>query len=164
MNRPRKQIPASDKLSILKRYLVEKVPISDLCDQHGLQPGQIYAWQAALFEHGAAALARRPGRRAADPTEALIENDWLKRERFDFYGFEERRLLAYKQKWGGAVEPHLPTVNVAQLSQADVKADLQGWKFWRTVKPGYKFDICDWVDASWQETSTPKYGTLGPWR
>jgi transposase-like protein len=41
-------------LALLKRYLVEKVPISDLCDQHGLQPSQIYYWQNQLFEYGAA--------------------------------------------------------------------------------------------------------------
>jgi transposase-like protein len=51
-------------LAILKQYLVEKVPISDLCDRHGLQPSQIYYWQAQLFEHGAAIFERKPGRQA----------------------------------------------------------------------------------------------------
>jgi transposase-like protein len=64
MSRERKQVPGPEKLAILKRYLVEKVPISDLCDQHGLQPSQIYYWQAQLFEHGASVFERRPGRHA----------------------------------------------------------------------------------------------------
>jgi transposase len=62
MSRARKTVPAPDKLAILKKHLVEKVPISDLCDQHGLQPSQIYSWQALLFEHGAAAFDRKAGR------------------------------------------------------------------------------------------------------
>jgi len=36
MSRERKTLAGTEKLAILKRYLVEKVPISDLCDQYGL--------------------------------------------------------------------------------------------------------------------------------
>jgi len=38
------------------------VPVSDLCDEHGLQPSQLYNWQAQLFEHGASVFERKPGR------------------------------------------------------------------------------------------------------
>jgi len=65
MSSERKRIAGPEKLAILKRYLVEKVPISDLCDQHGLQPSQIYYWQAQLFEHGAGVFERKPGRQAS---------------------------------------------------------------------------------------------------
>jgi transposase len=65
MKRERKTLAGPEKLAILKRYLVEKVPISDLCDQHGLQPSQIYYWQAQLFEHGAGIFDRKPGRQAS---------------------------------------------------------------------------------------------------
>lgn len=64
MTRERKHVSGPDKLAILKRYLVEKIPLSDLCDQHGLQPSQIYYWQNQLFEHGAAIFDRKPGRQA----------------------------------------------------------------------------------------------------
>ena len=64
MSRERKRIAGPEKLAILKRYLVEKVPISDLCDQYGLQPSQVYYWQAQLFEHGAGIFERKPGRQA----------------------------------------------------------------------------------------------------
>jgi transposase-like protein len=64
MNQQRKSIAGPEKLAILKQYLVEKVPISDLCDRHGLQPSQIYYWQAQLFEHGAAIFERKPGRQS----------------------------------------------------------------------------------------------------
>lgn len=64
MKRERKSISGSEKLAILRRYLVEKVAISDLCDQYGLQPSQVYNWQAQLFEHGASVFERKPGRKA----------------------------------------------------------------------------------------------------
>jgi transposase len=31
---------------------VDKKPISDLCDQHGIQPSQFYRWQQEFFERG----------------------------------------------------------------------------------------------------------------
>ena len=64
MNRERKTLAGPEKLSILKRYLVEKAPISNLCDEYGLQPSQIYYWQAQLFEHGASIFERKAGRQA----------------------------------------------------------------------------------------------------
>lgn len=69
MSQQRKSVAGPEKLAILKRFLVEKVPISDLCDQYGLQPSQIYYWQAQLFEHGASVFERKAGRQAkADGT------------------------------------------------------------------------------------------------
>jgi transposase-like protein len=65
MSRERKTLAGPEKLAILRRYLVEKVPISDLCDQYGLQPSQVYYWQAQLFEHGAGIFERKPGRQAS---------------------------------------------------------------------------------------------------
>ena len=38
MTAKRKYPTAEEKALILKRYLVEKVPMSDLCDEYGLQP------------------------------------------------------------------------------------------------------------------------------
>jgi len=61
----RKHVNPDQKVAILKRYLVEKTPISDLCDEYGIQPSQVYQWQKVLFENGAAAF-ERPGRRGED--------------------------------------------------------------------------------------------------
>jgi transposase-like protein len=73
MKRPRKQLSGLEKLAILKRHLVEKVPISDLCDQHALQPSQIYHWQSQLFEHGAAVFDRQSKRKPTpDPKDCQI--------------------------------------------------------------------------------------------
>ncbi len=59
----RRHFGADQKATILKRYLVEKVPISDLCDAYGIQPNQIYKWQAILFGN-AATLFQQAGTRA----------------------------------------------------------------------------------------------------
>src|SRR3569623_511311 len=58
----RKQLSGPEKLAILKRPQDQKTPISDLCDEHGQQPSQIYYWQSQLFDHGAGIFERKPGR------------------------------------------------------------------------------------------------------
>ena len=40
MSQKRKRLSGAEKIAIVKRYLVERVPISDLCDQHGVQPSR----------------------------------------------------------------------------------------------------------------------------
>ena len=64
MTQKRKRLSGPEKIAIVKRYLVERVPISDLCDEYGLQPSQIYRWQAAIFEHGADVFDLKKGRHA----------------------------------------------------------------------------------------------------
>ncbi len=38
MSRERKNYTPEEKVAILKRHLVDKVPVSDLCDELGLKP------------------------------------------------------------------------------------------------------------------------------
>lgn len=68
MKPKRKTITGPEKLAVLKRYLVDKAAISNLCDEYNLQPSQIYKWEAQLFEHGGSALERKPGRKASAET------------------------------------------------------------------------------------------------
>ena len=55
MKKQRKQYAPEEKVAILRRHLLEQVPISELCDKHGLQPTVFYRWQKEFFENGAAA-------------------------------------------------------------------------------------------------------------
>jgi len=55
MSRKRKYYSPEEKVSILKQHLVNKVPVSELCDQYQLQPTVVYRWQRQLFEKGSAA-------------------------------------------------------------------------------------------------------------
>ena len=67
----RKHLTPDQKVAILRRYLVEKTPISDLCDEYGIQPSQVYQWQKVLFENGAAAF-ERTNRRAEDAPQRKV--------------------------------------------------------------------------------------------
>lgn len=48
--KPRRHFSEEQKRAILKRHLVDKVPISDVCDQYELNPATFYDWQRRLFE------------------------------------------------------------------------------------------------------------------
>jgi len=51
----RRHFAGTEKVAILKRHLLDKVPISDLCDEFGLYPNQLYGWLKEFFENGHAA-------------------------------------------------------------------------------------------------------------
>jgi transposase-like protein len=55
MRKERKHYTGEEKVAILRRHLLDKVPVSDLCDEFGLQPTVFYRWQKEFFENGAAA-------------------------------------------------------------------------------------------------------------
>jgi transposase len=59
MKKERKHYAAEEKVAILRRHLVEQVPVSELCDKLGLQPTVFYRWQKEFFENGAAAFQRK---------------------------------------------------------------------------------------------------------
>jgi len=69
--RIRKRFTAQEKVAILRLHLLERTPISDLCDQHGIHPTMFYRWQKEFFENAAAAFEPR-ARRAADANERRI--------------------------------------------------------------------------------------------
>ncbi|NNM87070.1 MAG: transposase [Phycisphaerae bacterium] len=53
MSSSRRQYSGAEKMAILREHLLEKTPVSDVCQNHGLTPGMFYEWQKKLFEHGA---------------------------------------------------------------------------------------------------------------
>ena len=55
-------------MAILRRHLLDKVPVSDLCEELALQPMVLYRWQKEFFENGAAAFqtSEHPGRQAEE--------------------------------------------------------------------------------------------------
>src|SRR6516164_5048592 len=64
MRSERKHYTAEEKVAILRRHLLDKVPVSELCEENGLQPTVFYRWQKEFFENGAAAFQakERPAR------------------------------------------------------------------------------------------------------
>lgn len=43
------------KLAILREHLLDRKPVSDVCERHQIAPSVFYEWQRKLFENGASA-------------------------------------------------------------------------------------------------------------
>jgi transposase-like protein len=55
--RSRRHFATEQKVAILKRHMVDKVPVSDLCNELGLQPSVFYQWQRQALENLAGAFS-----------------------------------------------------------------------------------------------------------
>jgi transposase len=59
-NKPqRKNHTPEEKVAILRKHLIEKVPVSNLCEEFGLHPTVFYRWLKQFFENGAASFQNR---------------------------------------------------------------------------------------------------------
>ena len=79
MKKQRKQYAPEEKVAILRRHLLEKEPISKLCDEVGLQPTVFYRWQKEFFENGAAAFEQKG--RPTIPLTRSGSHTWRRRSR-----------------------------------------------------------------------------------
>ena len=59
MTRQRRHFSPEQKVALLRQHLVEKVPISDLCEKNGIAVNLFYRWQKEFFENGAAAFEQK---------------------------------------------------------------------------------------------------------
>jgi transposase-like protein len=71
--RERRHFSASQKAAIVKAHLVDKVPVSDLCERHEITPNQFYQWQKQLFEGAAAAFETKRETGIPDAKDRQVE-------------------------------------------------------------------------------------------
>ncbi len=61
-----KRVPAETKIEIVKAHLLEKKPVSELSEAHGISPKNIYLWQNQLFSNGSLVFERKNDRRTGE--------------------------------------------------------------------------------------------------
>jgi transposase len=93
MKKERKHYAGEEEVAILRRHLLDKVPVSDLCEDHGLQPTVFYRWQKEFFENGAAAFQ---GKSRPDHQAEQQRIEFLEAERFK------------KKSWGALTKVWVP--------------------------------------------------------
>lgn len=75
-SRPRKHYSAGDKITILRKHLIEHIAVSELCEQYQIQPTLFYRWQKQFFEQGEIVFsqpAREKSHKADEKVAALEE-------------------------------------------------------------------------------------------
>jgi transposase len=84
MSKQRRHFLDTEKVAILKRHLIDKVPVSDLCDEFNLYPNQFYDWLKKFFENGHLAFANgRKSKAVEDAKDHKIERLEAKLQRKD---------------------------------------------------------------------------------
>ena len=78
MTRQRRHFAPELKVALLRLHLLEKKPVSDICQENNLSVNLFYLWQKQLFENGAAAFEntgknRKPQEDAKDRKIAALE-------------------------------------------------------------------------------------------
>jgi transposase len=66
MSRQRRHFTPEQKVAILRAHFLEKTPVSDLCEQHGLAVNLFYNWQKQFFANAQAAFTANDKRRKQD--------------------------------------------------------------------------------------------------
>jgi transposase len=66
MPRGGRRFTAQQKVAVVRLHLIEKKALSEVCQEHRIDPATFYRWQQELFEHGAAALEARSSASRAD--------------------------------------------------------------------------------------------------
>lgn len=68
------------KAAILREHLADRIPVSDVCDKHSLQPSVFYQWQKQALDHLVGALATPAGTTGPSKREKalVVENTQLK--------------------------------------------------------------------------------------
>jgi transposase len=56
LTKERRHWSAEEKTKLLRRHLIEKIPISKICDEMRLAPSLFHRWQEQLFLNAALAL------------------------------------------------------------------------------------------------------------
>ena len=73
-NGTRRHFPPQEKVAVIRRHLLEGVPISQLCDELKISPNLFYLWQREFFENGHRAFAKdRKGKAADNAKQARIQ-------------------------------------------------------------------------------------------
>ena len=62
----RKRVDAEVKIKSLQRHAIEKVPVSQICEDLGIQPSVFYNWQRELYARGATVFDTKLGRPKVD--------------------------------------------------------------------------------------------------
>ena len=85
MANTRRHFTAEQKVGILREHLLDKTPVSEVCDRHHIAVSLFYLWRKEFFENGHRAFAAngRRQRRVEDARQQTIDTLVAKLQRKD---------------------------------------------------------------------------------
>jgi len=102
MRKKRYNYNPDEKVLILKRPLIGREAISDLCDEYQLKPQIFYGWQKQFFEKGSLALIResQTGKQQAEAKRIVELEEKLRRKHEVLSELLEEHIQLKKRIWG----------------------------------------------------------------
>jgi transposase-like protein len=102
MKNSRKNHTPTEKVAILRKHLLEKVPVSDACEQAGLNPTLFYRWLKIFFENGEAAFEKTaPRKQKAAEAEKIVALEAKLRRKDEVLSELMEEHVALKKELGG---------------------------------------------------------------
>lgn len=74
MSKNRRYFTAEQKVAAIRKHLVDKVPVSDICDELKMTASLFYRWQTEFFENGSKAFTKENSsklKKSEEKSEAL---------------------------------------------------------------------------------------------
>ena len=102
MGKGRRRFTSQEKVALLRRHLLDKAAVLDLCEEHDIKPTVFYRWQKQLFENGAMAFDRDRGglekhleKKIAELNEKLARKNEILSELLDENLFLKQRVVSH---------------------------------------------------------------------
>ena len=99
-NSTRRRFKTVEKIKILKQHLVEGRPLSDVCDEHEIQPSRFYDWQTQLFQNATMIFDGPRGPKPTDSGNKLKKLEAKVREKDEVIAELMAEYLKAKKKTG----------------------------------------------------------------
>src|SRR5437667_1463293 len=108
MKKERKHYTGEEKVAILRRHLLDKVPVSDLCDELGLQPTVFYRWQKEFFEWRCGLLWQEPPGPSSRTATDRVPGEEDPEQRRGVGRIDGRAHRLKKKSWGALTKVWVP--------------------------------------------------------
>ena len=102
MSKKRRRYSAQEKMAALRKHFVEDVPVSDICDELGIQPRLFYDWQRVLFSSGEQVFNRKTETGMSRHAREMTKLEAKLRQKDEVLAEVMAEYVALKKK-GGAV-------------------------------------------------------------
>ena len=81
MPKKRRYFTAEQKVSSIRKHLIEKIPVSDICDELQISTARFYQWQTEFFENGDKAFskAKNSELKKSSQKNSILEADMIQK-------------------------------------------------------------------------------------
>lgn len=73
MSPKRRKFTPRQKVQLLRQHFLENKPVSDVCDEHGINPVQFYRWQKLFFEKGELAFEKSQDKKTVSLEKQIVK-------------------------------------------------------------------------------------------